>query len=126
MDKPVELRGPDTPQIELVHILTWLIKNGFEMEEVTEVYHSEYIYPDDAVVHFIKKIDYTEKSGDYINDSSMKVSVQFEKRADFKHIIDTEDVDREYDREPDVFIDELVKKIQKKQKRRTRKSHKSI
>ena len=126
MDKPRELRGPNTPQIELVHILTWLIKNGFEMENVTEVYHPRYTYPDNAVVHFKKGIDYSEESGNYINDSSMKVSIQFEKRADFKHIIDTEDGDQEYDREPDVFIDELVKKIQKKQKRRTRKSHKSI
>lgn len=130
MDKPRELRGPNTPQIELVRILTWLIKNGFEMEETGEVYDRDVIYDDDAVVHFKKDIAYTEESGNYINDSSMKVSVQFEKRSDYKHIIESEDGDREYEREPYEFIDELIGKIQKKHrkstKNRTRKKYKSI
>jgi len=60
----------------------------------------------------------------------MKVTVQFEKRSDYKHIIETDDGDWKYDREPYEFIDELIKKIQKKHRKitksRTRKKYKSI
>jgi hypothetical protein len=116
MDKPRELRGPDTPQIELERVLTWLIKNGFEMEGVTEVYHPRFRYDDMSVAHFIKNIDYIEENGDANPDSYMKVSVQFEKRADFNHITETED-GLEYDREPYEFIDELMDNITEKQRK---------
>ena len=61
-------------------------------------------------------MDYTEKSGNYIKDSSMKVSVQFEKRADFNHITKTKD-GLEYDREPYEFIDKLMDNIKEKQRK---------
>jgi hypothetical protein len=116
MDRPIDKRGPDTSQIELERVLTWLIKNGFEMEGVTEVYDRRYSYPDDAVAHFIKNIDYVEENGDANPDSYMKVSVQFVKRADFNHITETED-GLEYDREPYEFIDELMDNIKEKQRK---------
>ena len=146
MDTPTIVKGPDTPQIELTKVLEWLIQNGYENEGTGDVYHPIYLFPDDAATHFLKDIDYTDITGNYINDSKLKVSIQFEKRSDYKHMIDTEDGDREYDREPYEFIEELIDtikekqrkintltqlvKIQKKQrktsKNRRRKSHKSI
>jgi hypothetical protein len=146
MDKPIESRGPDTSQIELTKILEWLIKHGYKNEGTGDVYHPRYIFPNDAVTHFEKEIDYTDITGNYINDSKMIVSIQFEKRADYKHKEEDEDGEPIYDREPHEFIEELIDsikdkqrkinkltrlvKIQKKQrktsKNHTRKTHNSI
>ena len=146
MDKPVELRGPDTLQIELKKVIEWLVKNGYQNQDTGDVYHPRYLFPDDAATHFEKKIDYTDITGNYTNDSRLKVTIQFEKRSDYEHIIYTEDRDEEYDREPYEFIEELIDNIKEKQRKintlnrlvkiqknqrktsksRTRKTHKSF
>ena len=148
MDKPVELRGPDTLQIELKKVLEWLIQNGYKNESTGRVYHRLYSFPNDAATYFEKNIDYTDTTGDYIPDSKMTVSIQFNKSADYKHKTEEEDKNGDpiYDREPYEFIEELIDTIKEKQRKinkltqivkmqksqsktsksRTRKTHKSI
>lgn len=110
-------KGPDTLQIEVNKVIEWLLKNGYENQGTGDVYHPREIYPDDAVTYFEKDIDYTDITGNYINDSKMKVSIQFEKRADYKHKEEDEDGEPIYDREPYEFIEELINTIKDKQRK---------
>jgi len=84
------------------------------MEEVTELYHPRFTYNNMSVANFIKKIDYTEENGEYILDSYMKVSVQFDNLGDFEHIKITKSGDKKPNRNPNEFIDELIDNIKEK------------
>ena len=114
MDRPVEDRGPDTSMLELKKIVDCLVTNGYEFEGTREAIVDRYSYPDDAIADFKKDIDYTAEDGNYINDNEIKVSIQFQKRADYKNFthygidVDEREDDDEYIGDPDEFIIGLI------------------
>jgi len=138
MDRPVEDRGPNTSMLELKKIVDCLVTNGYEFEgTISEVIINRTSYPDDAIANFKKDIDYTAEDGNYINDNEIKISIQFQKRADytnFKHFgkdqDEREDEEDEYIGDPDEFIRGLIgeEEIQgstggtRRKKRKTRKN----
>jgi len=124
MEKPVELRNKNTGILEMKKIIDCLTKNGYEFQGIREAIVGRYIYEDEFIADFSKEIDYSDAVGNYINDSSLKVSIQFEKRADYKNITQNEDLDNVYNGDPDEFIQNLIRESNKKQrsKRRTRKT----
>ena len=58
-----------------------------------------------------KEISYTDTDGNWINDSGIKVSIQFEKRADYKNFKKNEDEDDIYIGKPNTFITGLIEEI---------------
>ena len=101
--------------LELKKIVDCLITNGYEFEgTISEVIINRTSYPDDAIANFKKDIDYTAEDGNYINDNEIKVSIQFQKRADYKNFthygIDVNELedDDEYIGDPDEFIRGLI------------------
>ena len=111
MDKEEGFREVDTNMIEIKRLLNFLLTNGYEFEGTREAIDGGYIYPDDAIAGFSKKISYTDTDGNWINDSGIKVSIQFEKRADYKNFEKNEDDDDIYIGEPDTFITGLIEEI---------------
>ena len=83
-----------------------------------------------------KEISYTDTDGNWINDSGIKVSIQFEKRADYTNFEKNENEyeDDIYNGEPDTFIRGLIEEIKepkhsiggrsKNKKMKTRKNKK--
>jgi hypothetical protein len=135
MDRPVEDRGPDTSMLELKKIVDCLVINGYEFEGTREAIVGRYSYPDDAIADFKKDIDYTAEDGNYINDNEIKVSIQFQKRADYTNFthygidVNEREDDDEYIGDPDEFIRSLMgEEIQdstggtRRKKRKTRKN----
>jgi len=111
MDKEVGSREADTNIIEIKRLLNYLLTNGYEFEGTREAIDGRYNYPDDAIASFSKKISYTDTDGNWINDSGIKVSIQFEKRADYTNFKKNEDEDDIYIGEPDTFITGLIEEI---------------
>ena len=124
MEKPIELRDKNTGILEIKKIIDCLTKNGYEFQRTREAVIGRDSYPNEVIVDFSKRIDYTDEVGDYLPDSSIKVSIQFEKRVDYKNITQNEDLDYIYVGKPDDFIQSLIRESNKKQrsKRRTRKT----
>jgi hypothetical protein len=112
MDKVSQIRGADTNMLEIKKIVDCLLKNGYEFEGTREVYHPRLTYPDEAVADFLKKIEYTNADGEFINDSEIKVSIQFEKRADYTNFIKDENEDNIYNGDTDAFIIDLIEEIE--------------
>jgi hypothetical protein len=56
MDKEEGFREVDTNMIEIKRLLNFLLTNGYEFEGTREAIDGEYIYPDDAIAGFSKKI----------------------------------------------------------------------
>ena len=114
MDRPVEDRGPDTSMLELKKIVDCLVTNGYEFEGTREAIIGRTSYPDDAIADFKKDIDYTAEDGNYINDNEIKVSIQFQKRADYTNFthygidVNEPEDDDEYIGDPDEFIRGLI------------------
>jgi hypothetical protein len=111
MDKEDGFREADTNMIEIKRLLNYLLTNGYEFEGTREAIDGRYNYPDDAIASFSKKISYTDTDGNWINDSGIKVSIQFEKRADYKSFEKNKDEDDIYIGEPDTFIRDLIEEI---------------
>ena len=111
MDKEEGFRKADTNTIEIKRLLNYLLTNGYEFDETREAIDGIYNYPDDAIAIFSKKISYTDTYSNWINDSGIKVSIQFEKRADYKNFKKNEDEDDIYIGEPDTFITDLIEEI---------------
>ena len=111
MDKEESSRKVDTNIIEIKRLLNFLLTNGYEFEGTREAIDGRYIYPDDAIASFSKEISYTDTDGNWINDSGIKVSIQFEKRADYTNFEKNEDEDDIYIGEPDTFITGLIEEI---------------
>ena len=111
MDKEESSRKVDTNIIEIKRLLNFLLTNGYEFEWTREAIDGRYIYPDDAIASFSKEISYTDTDGNWINDSGIKVSIQFEKRADYTNFEKNEDEDDIYIGEPDTFITGLIEEI---------------
>ena len=124
MDKEEGFREVDTNMIEIKRLLNFLLTNGYEFERTQEAIDGNISYPDDAIASFSKKISYTDTDGNWINDSGIKVSIQFEKRADYKNFKKNEDEDDIYIGEPDTFIEDLIEEIKNK-KMKTRKNKKT-
>jgi hypothetical protein len=121
MDIEEGFRKADTNMIEIKRLLNYLLTNGYEFEGTQEANDGRYNYPDDAIAIFSKKISYTDTHHNWINDSDIKVSIQFEKRADYKNFKKNEDEDDIYVGEPHTFIEGLIEEIQNK-KMKTRKN----
>ena len=111
MDKEESSRKVDTNIIEIKRLLNFLLTNGYKFEGTREAIDGRYISPDDAIASFSKKISYTDTDGNWINDSGIKVSIQFEKRADYTNFEKNEDEDDIYIGEPDTFITGLIEEI---------------
>lgn len=134
MDKEDKFREADTNMIEIKRLLNYLVTNGYEFKETREAFDDKYQYPDDAIAFFSKKLSYSDTEGNWINDSGIKVSIQFETRADYKNFEKNEDEDNIYIGEPDTFITGLIEEIKtssslggksKRNKRKTRKNKSS-
>jgi len=110
MDKEEGSRQADTNMIEIKRLLNYLLTNGYEFEKTRDAIDGIHNYPDDAIAIFSKKISYTDTDHNWINDSGIKVSIQFEKRADYKNFKTNEHDDNIYG-EPDKFIRGLIKEI---------------
>ena len=111
MDKEEGSREADTNMIEIKRLLNYLLTNGYEFEGTREAIDGRYIYPDEAIASFSKELSYTDTDRNWINDSGIKVSIQFEKRADYKNFEKNEDEDDIYIGEPDTFITGLIEEI---------------
>lgn len=114
MYKPVEDRKADTNMLEVKKLLHCLLTNGYKFkkirEAVSEDAHGRYTYPDDAIADFSKELKYSDTDGNYIDDSIIKVSIHFEKRADYTNFEKNEDGDNVYG-DPKKFIKGLIKEI---------------
>jgi len=124
MERSRQDRGPDTNMLEIKKIVDCLVRNGYEFEGTREAVYDRYRYEDDAIADFSKNLDYTDADGDYKNDSKIKVSIHFEKRADFENFKKNEDEDNIYVGDPDVFIIGLVEENQGSARGTTRKNRK--
>ena len=136
MDKEEGFREADTNMIEIKRLLNYLLTNGYEFEGTRDANDGRYNYPDDAIASFSKKISYTDTDRNWVNDSGIKVSIQFEKRADYTNFEknENEDEDDIYNGEPDKFIRGLIEEIKepkrsiggrtKNKKMKTRKNKK--
>ena len=111
MDKEEGSREVDTNMIEIKRLLNYLLTNGYEFNGTREANDGRYIYPDEAIASFSKELSYTDTDRNWINDSGIKVSIQFEKRADYKNFEKNEDEDDIYIGEPDTFITGLIEEI---------------
>ena len=127
----------DRPDTELKKIVDYLETNGYEFEgTISEVIINRTEYPDDAIAYFKKNIDYSDADGNHVNDNEIKVSIQFQKRADYKNFthygidVDEREGDDEYIGDPDTFIRGLMREeIQgstargtRRKKRKTRRN----
>jgi hypothetical protein len=130
MDKSVEYIEADTNMLEVKKLLHCLVTNGYNFERIREAVEEDvdsiYIYPNDAIADFSKDLYYHDTDGNYINDSKIKVSIHFEKRADYKNFkknvdednvdeynVDEDNVDEynEYNGDPETFIKDLIEEI---------------
>ena len=135
MDKKEGSRKADTNMIEIKRLLNYLLTNGYEFEGTQEANDGRYDYPDVAISIFSKQISYTDTHHNWINDSGIKVSIQFEKRADYKNFEKNKDEDDIYIGEPETFITGLIEEIKdpkysiggrtKNKKKKTRKNKSS-
>ena len=128
MDKHRYFREADTGILEIKKLLDCLVSNGYEFDGTREAIVGRYSYPEDAIADFSKHLDFSDKDGNAINDGSLKVSIQFEKRSDYTNYEKNEDEDNIYVGDPEDFINGLVKETQKKlrKKRKTRKKRGSL
>jgi hypothetical protein len=136
MDKEQYFSGPDTNKNEIKQVLNFLLSNGYEFKGTREAIVGRASYPDDVIADFSKTLKpYDDKNGTSINDSSITVSIQFEKRADYINFTRDKNDDDEYIGNPESFINGLIKEIKpsissggsvKRKKRKTRKNKSSI
>ena len=98
----------DTNMLEVKKLLDCLVTNGYELEGIQEAGLSD---PNDAIAVFLKNLNYHDAYGHYINDSEIKVSIHFEKRADYTKIEKDEDDEIVYNGDPEDFITDLIKEI---------------
>jgi hypothetical protein len=117
MDKPVDHRMADTNMIEVKKILHCLVTNGYEFERTREAVDDRFRYPDNVIADFSKDLDYSDADGNFINDSKLRVSIHFEKRADYKNFEKNQDDDNVYIGNPEIFIKDLIEEIQLSKKR---------
>jgi len=100
--------GPDTNFREVKKIVDCLTKNGYEFEGTRNAVYGRNIYSDDAIADFSKELKYSEKNGNYINDSKINVAIHFEKRADYENFKEDKDGDKVYIGDSHTFIHDLI------------------
>jgi hypothetical protein len=114
MYRPLADRKADTNMLEVKKLLHCLLTNGYKFKKTREAVSEDadgiYTYPDDAIADFSKELKYSDADGNYIDDSIIKVSIHFEKRADYTNFEKNEDGDNVYG-DPKKFIKGLVKEI---------------
>jgi hypothetical protein len=128
MDKHRFAREADTGIIEIKRVLECLLKNNYEFEGTEDdIIRGRYSYPDEAIANFTKPLEFSDTDGNWITDGSIKVSIQFEKKADYTHFEKNKDEDNVYVGNTNEFIEGLIEETQKKlrKKRRTRKRRSS-
>jgi len=111
MDIEEDSRKADTNIIEIKRLLNFLLTNGYKFDGTRKAFDDKYNYPEDAIASFSKEISYSDTDGNWINDSEIKVSIQFEKRSDYKNIKKNKDGDNIYPGNPNTFITGLIKEI---------------
>ena len=119
MDKHPYYREADTGIIEIKRLLECLLANNYKFEGTSEKYQ----YPDDTFANFSKSLEFTATDGNLINDNSINVSIQFQKRVDYKHFKQDENEDDIYMGDTDEFIQGLIDETEKKLRKR-RRTHK--
>jgi hypothetical protein len=72
---------------EIKQILQCLKTNGYELEEIDD---SETI-DGNVCATFTKEVQFSEMNGNYVNDSSITVTVDFDRRFDYKNIVQDEE-----------------------------------
>jgi hypothetical protein len=128
MDKHRYFREADTGILEIKKLLDCLVSNGYEFNGTREAVIGRYSYSDEAIADFSKPLEFSDTDGNWINDGSLKVSIQFEKRSDYTNFEKDENEDNIYVGDPEDFINGLVKETQKKlrKKRKSRKKRGSV
>jgi len=128
MDKHRYFREADTGILEIKKLLDCLVSNGYEFNGTREAVIGRTTYQDDMIADFSKPLEFSDTDGNWINDGSLKVSIQFEKRSDYTNFEKDENEENIYVGEPEDFINGLVKETQKKlrKKRKSRKKRGSL
>lgn len=128
MDKHRYFRQADTGILEIKKLLDCLVSNGYEFDGTREAIVGRYSYPDDTIADFSKSLEFSDTDGNWINDGSLKVSIQFEKRSDYTNFEKDENEDNIYVGDPQDFIEGLINETQKKlrKKRKSRKKRRSL
>jgi hypothetical protein len=108
MEKEREARNADTNRIEIKKVLKYLCMQGYEFEGTIEGTRE---HPDKCSADFQKEISYTDLDGNWINDSTIKVSIQFEKRADYANIEKDANGDEVYVGQGVTFISDILDEI---------------
>jgi hypothetical protein len=91
MDKRREDRQQDTGTIELERILKCLKTNDYVFEEVKAA-PVNYGY---MIATFNKDIKYADRTGNYVNDRNIKISVEFDRDFDYKNDYNNYDEEEE-------------------------------
>ena len=117
----------DTADFEIKQILQCLKTNGYELEGIEDSDEMQ----GNMCATFRKDVQFSEMNGNYVNDSFIKIKVDFDSRFDYKNIVrDEEDGDYIYDEnKAHDFIEKLMdgtygggKRKGKKSRRKTRKN----
>lgn len=105
MDNRDDSKKADTNMIEIKRLLNYLVKNDYKFDEI------EAEYDNDAVAIFSKGLSYYDIDDDWVKDSGIKISIQFEKRADYTNFEKNEEDENIYIGKPDIFIRGLITEI---------------
>jgi hypothetical protein len=70
----------DTGKIELERIFNFLKKNNYEFKNLEKANMNGFM-----IAKFKKDIKYSDKNGNYINDSYIKVKIEFDSDFDYKN-----------------------------------------
>lgn len=96
-----------TGKKELEKVINNLKQNGYEYNDVMPSDDMTGYY----IANFKKSIQYTNVTGEFINDRHIKVSVEFDRDYDYNNIVHREDDSPVYnDEQADEFIQNLWSK----------------
>jgi hypothetical protein len=76
-----------TADFEIKQIIQCLRTNGYELEDIEESDEME----GNMCATFRKDVDFSEMNGNYVNDSFIKIKVDFDSRFDYKNILEDEE-----------------------------------
>lgn len=116
-----ERRGPDTGKIELENIINCLRENHYVFKDLEEADMQGSMF-----ANFEKRIKYSDKDGNYINDRYIKIKIEFDSDFDYKN--DYKDKDGEFVFDSDKgneFIEKLFTNSYGGTRKRTTKRKKT-
>lgn len=112
---------------EIKQILQCLKTNGYELEAIEDSDEMQV----NMCATFRKDVEFSEMNGNYVNDSFIKIKVDFDSRFDYKNIVRDEDGEYIYDENKAYnFIEKLMDgtygriRKGKKSRRKTQKNRK--